>query len=264
MSKFIAFALYDSAGAPYSGASPSFSVYCDASGSPLTPPTINNRGGGVYDFTITDTDVAFLISTGSNPAYLSGTDGDRVQAFALYDSSTGLPSAGHSPAFATYDDHTGSPLTPPAISDFGSGLYGFSPTPGDFAAGVSFEINSGSSVNPKRLSGYAQASGSAPGTPAVGSISPTPDSVIGPSTPITFTLTDTVSIVAALVLAKFPQSGLYEVVHDGSAFSSNYAAGSTRSPISGGWSYSVVRTGGWPSSPTIVPVAVDAGGGENP
>lgn len=160
MARLIAFALYDGANTPLAGASPSFLVYKGGDGVSRTPPTIYDRGGGVYTFTIPTDDVtagvAFLVTTGAVPASFAGTDGGRVQAFALYDNVTLALTPGKAPAFATYVNASGVAKTSPVISDFGAGLYAFAPTVADYKTGVAFEINPGSGVLPARLNGWAQ------------------------------------------------------------------------------------------------------------
>lgn len=159
--KLIAFALYDSTGVPLTTAVPGFAVYSGKDNVSRTPPTIINRGGGVYAFDISAVDdafgVAFLISSGAgaNPAYLAGSNGGELQAFALYNSGAS-PLAGASPTFATYINASGAALTPPAIVDFTSGLYAFVVALADFAIGIAFEISSGAGALPTRFNGFAQ------------------------------------------------------------------------------------------------------------
>lgn len=69
-----------------------------------------------------------------------------------------------------------------------------------------------------------------------------------------------------MVFLDFPTLGFYEVVHDGDAFSLAYpvALGNLRagSP-SAGYTFTVLRSEGWPASPRVVVVAVDNYGNVN-
>lgn len=79
------FWLYDAAGAPLATAVPVFTSYrrrnSDGTYTTLSQPVITNRGGGLYDFVIPDSDltagsvVNFLVDGGSsaNPRRLSGS-----------------------------------------------------------------------------------------------------------------------------------------------------------------------------------------------
>lgn len=180
MSELLAFGLYDSAGTPLTTASPVFTVYKDSGGSPRTPPTIAHLAGAVYRAEIPDADVAagvaFLITSGggAQPPYLAGDVGGSIQAFALYDSASGLPVAGKSPSFAEYLDASGSPLASPGVSDFGSGLYAFVVPHSQYETGVAFDIDCGPGVTPARISGQAQDEGSGSAGPPVLPSTPVP------------------------------------------------------------------------------------------
>lgn len=77
-------------------------------------------------------------------------------------------------------------------------------------------------------------------------------------TAVTFQTTKALGALASQFVLAEHGSGVSEAVWDGSAFTSLYAASSTRTPISGGYAWSIVRTGGWPSSALeVVGVAVD-------
>lgn len=97
--------------------------------------------------------------------------------------------------------------------------------------------------------------------PIVTSISPAPGTALQPQQAVSFNVTSPAgrSFSAMVILAQYPNIGPYEVVHDGVNFSSNYFG--TKSAITNGFSFAgVLRRGGWPSSPTIVPIAVDSAG----
>lgn len=115
---------------------------------------------------------------------------------------------------------------------------------------------------PKALGNVDVISGAEEVTPPV----VTPVSPVGPalstSTPIVFDVTDNGALGRVVVHAAFAELGLEEVVHNGDRFAPFYAASSSRTPIDGGWRYSVVRRAGWPSSPVINVIARDAAGAE--
>lgn len=82
------------------------------------------------------------------------------------------------------------------------------------------------------------------------------------TTAIVVDVTDPSTPSTIIVMAKFT-SGEYEVVHDGSAFTSGYNGSSTRNAISNGYRFSIVRDGvGWLEDPVIVVYARDSEGNE--
>jgi hypothetical protein len=97
--------------------------------------------------------------------------------------------------------------------------------------------------------------------PVVGNVTPAPGTLITRASPLAFDVTDDVALRRVIVCARFVD-GTYEVVHDGDAFAARYVSGSTRVAITSGLRYSIRRSGGWPSSPTIVPFPVDTSGNE--
>jgi len=101
-----------------------------------------------------------------------------------------------------------------------------------------------------------------PGTPPViNNFFPAVGSSIQPETIINFDIVDLDNFARIMIVAAYV-SGRLDVIHDGDAFAPFYA-GSTRTPISGGFTYSFIRSGGWSEDPTITPYAVDSFGTEN-
>jgi len=99
-----------------------------------------------------------------------------------------------------------------------------------------------------------------PAAPVIGSYSPSAAASITRTTALTYHVTDETSLGPVLVWAT-QGSDPVETVHDGSSFVAPYAAGSTRSSISGGYAYSIVRAGGWQRSAlTLSTKAVDGQG----
>jgi len=88
---------------------------------------------------------------------------------------------------------------------------------------------------------------------------------------ISFTVTptapnDLLPMRRVLLLASFPPLNLYEVVHDGDAFSQAYptSLGNVRTANGLGFDFTVLREEGWPASPRFIPVAVDVYGAITP
>lgn len=103
----------------------------------------------------------------------------------------------------------------------------------------------------------------AAGTLTVNVISPTPGSTITTTTPFVVEVTDDSGAFRRVILTvQYERSGVVEVVHDGDGFKGHYASSSSRSLISGGWRYNILRAGGWTSSPTFEVYAIDRQGNE--
>lgn len=95
--------------------------------------------------------------------------------------------------------------------------------------------------------------------PTVALVSPAADSEVTRATPIVVDVTDASTLARVVLAARYP-SGRYDVVHDGDRFADEYR-GSSRTAITGGFRYRLLRTGGWPEAPTVVlPSAVDSVG----
>jgi hypothetical protein len=98
--------------------------------------------------------------------------------------------------------------------------------------------------------------------PVVSNILPANGTPIYATTPLQFDITDTDVFTAVIVMVSFAD-GTYEVVYDSSVFATGYAS-STFSEITDGFRFVLRRRGGWPSSPTLKVIGVDAAGAENP
>lgn len=72
--------------------------------------------------------------------------------FALYGGG-GAPLTGASPTFHAYENFSGAPVTPPSITEIGSGIYGFQPTNLDINNGITYIIDGTSISNPRYSSG---------------------------------------------------------------------------------------------------------------
>lgn len=105
------------------------------------------------------------------------------------------------------------------------------------------------------------AGGASSDPPVISNVTPAPGSQLLKNAPIGADVTDDGDFSRVIVVVEFATLGTKEVVHDGDGFSANYS-GSSRTAIANGWRYSVVRTGGWPASPTLRVFAIDADGQE--
>ena len=93
--------------------------------------------------------------------------------------------------------------------------------------------------------------------PVVDNFSPPPGTPIESDTPISFDVTDDSGIFSKIfVMAIFDALGDWEVIWDGSQFSDRYLS-SGRVGISGGFRYTVERTGGWPADLLVRVCAID-------
>lgn len=84
--------------------------------------------------------------------------------------------------------------------------------------------------------------------PTVFNATPAPGSTVAPGDQLGFDVTDVDSGFRRIITsARYPNKGLWEIIHDGTAFAP-FFVGSTRSAIGDGFRYRCVRTGGWPDT----------------
>jgi hypothetical protein len=98
--------------------------------------------------------------------------------------------------------------------------------------------------------------------PTIGAFDPPQGSTIDENTPVYFEVTDNLGQLGRVFVVAVFDDGVEEVVHDGVNFRGYYQVGCSRVIVTDGWGYTVLRSGGWPSSPTIRVFAVDAEGNE--
>ena len=91
----------------------------------------------------------------------------------------------------------------------------------------------------------------------------TPDSGApqSPTDPIVFDVTDADEALTDLLISLRHDTGIVELVHDGTAFTAFYSAGSTRTPITDGFRFSIVRVGGWTDASVSISAYPFAGTG---
>jgi predicted phage tail protein len=93
--------------------------------------------------------------------------------------------------------------------------------------------------------------------PSISDISPVPGTPIRPTDTVSFNVTDNVDL--RHVEIRVAQRDVVETVFNGTAFVGRYT-GSARVAIAGGHRFTVLRSGGWASSPTFSVDAIDSSG----
>jgi hypothetical protein len=266
----IAFALFDSTGAPLAGAGPSFYRYVNAvTGAPITSPLISDLGGGLYAFDVADADlagggVAYLVDGGASaaPRYSGGGQGNNSVVVLPYFNSDGTPSDTGTVGvgFDRYRAADGSLLTLPTLNNLGPdfGLWSFVPSAADISARACFVVSSDS--NPQYYTGQVELSVGGGFAPTISNATPV-GSPLSRGGPIQFDVTDpdnnAVSVfVSATFLGKNDDERVFSPE---GGFAARYAA-STVTAITGGWRFVLSRAGGWPAPPRIRVEGVDSTG----
>lgn len=98
--------------------------------------------------------------------------------------------------------------------------------------------------------------------PVVHNFVPAVGSYISSSQPISFDVTDDSGKFRRIIVHVAFADGTEEVAHNGESFRGYYSTTSTRVLITNGWRYTVMRSGGWPSTPTFNVFAIDVEGNE--
>lgn len=94
--------------------------------------------------------------------------------------------------------------------------------------------------------------------PVLANISPAASTLIPSDTYVAFQITSSPSLQRTMVFAHYPGAGIQEVVYDGTSFTERYAPLSTRTAISGGFQFTILRTPIWPDSPEISIYAINS------
>ena len=264
------FVAYDENGGPLPGLTDlAFTFYELADGTPvygLDQPTFFEVGEGRYGFVpLASSGWCVIHCPGSIQAYHWFNLADVDEGFILYDME-GVPLEGASiggMSFIQYRNEAGEPIggDPPIISEVGGGLYSFPRT-----IGTRYIISTGATpefVERQVLESTGGGGGGA--TPVVSNVTPAAGSPITAFTAISLDVTVSPgSFRLAELHVEFAGSKVFEVAHDGSDFGPMYRGSSNRrSTISHGYRYTLLRDGGWPSSPTMTPIAIDTTGTEN-
>ncbi len=100
--------------------------------------------------------------------------------------------------------------------------------------------------------------------PVISALDPPAGTDIEPDQVVSFEVTDDVgAFVRIFVVATDLDSGVAEVVHDGDAFNGFFVEQSTRTLISGGIRYEILRRNGWTGTRLeISAFAIDVSGNE--
>lgn len=99
--------------------------------------------------------------------------------------------------------------------------------------------------------------------PEVDLVSPPEDTALTKMQPIVLDVTDNASLGLHGILVEYPDiAGLYEVGFDGVYPVTRGAYLVSRVAITGGFRYTILRRGGWPSRPRLRVFATDGGIGE--
>lgn len=240
------FCLYDSAGDPLTGASPSFLSAFDASTLLALPssPAITEVGNGIYTFEGAAA-LAGLVDGGAtaSPRYAFVRPRDN-NVFVVYDSD-GAPQTGLSPTMTRRVASTGASVAALPIVELATGLYGFAyPDPAEVQVA---DIDTGGDA-PADLCLSIGLSSTTP--PVISGVSPAAGSAISTFTPIVFDVTDAASgeVQLALITVKFAAKRDVWQVYNGTGFNEAFAQGSTVTAIANGLRFSVIPKGGWQDS----------------
>ncbi len=102
--------------------------------------------------------------------------------------------------------------------------------------------------------------------PVVSNWSPAVSSSIGPTTALSFDVTDedgSAGLRRMIVVLSFPSYKVKEIVFDGDGFGPQYTNPSnTQASIAGGYRFTILRDSGWLESPVITPYVLDITGAE--
>lgn len=157
------FAVYDSAGAPVTGAAAGMSALAwDIAGASRTPPSVVELGNGLYQVTPTDADetagTLVLVDTGAGNeprrVAIACFEADRSNQFLGWhlEDSAGDLWTGAAPTFGAWDDAAGTPRTPPTVVTVSAGVYVAVPTSADVEADCAGRIDSPAGAAPPYLS----------------------------------------------------------------------------------------------------------------
>lgn len=233
---------------------------------PSVPPVVE-LGGGAYGVVVPAADIlegvigVFDGGASAEPRYQVRTASVNGlfawhwldQAGALFAGSL----TGHQ--FDAYYDAEGNVQAAPTIEPIVTPwLFAAVPSAADRLEGRALRITGPANADPPFWTGTITKQDSA--NPVAAVVSPPEGSAISSTTPLVIDVTDDLGLRRVIIAARFPD-GTAELVHDGDAFSTRYAS-SGRSTISGGFRYTLRRTGGWFASPTISVFPVDTSGNE--
>lgn len=103
--------------------------------------------------------------------------------------------------------------------------------------------------------------------PPIVSVSPTPGSGITGTTQIVVNMTDDANNFKRILLVVDLPGGIKEVAFEGDGATGTFGpkytnAYNTTTAITNGYSFTLLRDGGWPAGPSVTPYVLDTTGGE--
>lgn len=277
--------LKDASGAPVTTAAASL-VWTDyrnhASGAPRLAPSFAHLGGGVYRAEPSAEDVAagvaFLVTApaGAYPERTAGAVFASSAPFAtvLLETAAGALWAGAAPAgFDLWTLYDGTTPAGPAITTLTAYLFAVKPTAPHAAIGVHYAVTVPSGAVASGANGTLQSTAGADATvPVISAFTPADGTVITPTTPAGFTITDAGGNLESgrfVVSAYYPSLQRWEVVYHGAisarpaGFGPQYTG--TITEVTPGTQYvfaNIVRSGGWPARVEFVVRIADKAGNE--
>lgn len=98
--------------------------------------------------------------------------------------------------------------------------------------------------------------------PTIEDISPSLGSQLQKMQSIAFSVIDNLGSFSRIIVAVKYATGVQELAHDGDAFVGHYVTTSFRAQVTGGFRYTILRAGGWPSAPTPRIFPIDESGND--
>jgi hypothetical protein len=94
--------------------------------------------------------------------------------------------------------------------------------------------------------------------PVIANVSPVASTTIPATQVLSYEVTSTPSLVRTMLFARFPGMNLEEVVYDGTNFTERYAGRSSRTAITNGFRFNVLRDPIWPDSPELTAYQINS------
>lgn len=159
MSSPITWAVYDNAGLPLAGLTPTFDAYCTKAGVARAQPVITDMTGGQYGFLPTDADEAagtlYLVNNGvtGNPMRVSGSVTTLAAPFAVWhlEDANGDLWTGAAPTVSNVDGYAslnGARGAPPVVAAQ-TYLFSLTPSLADLLVGVAMRADSPATAYPE-------------------------------------------------------------------------------------------------------------------
>jgi len=94
--------------------------------------------------------------------------------------------------------------------------------------------------------------------PVIANVAPTASTTIPSNQVLSYEVTSSPSLQRTMLFVRFPGLQIEEVVYDGSAFTEKYAGRSSRTAITGGFRFNILRDPVWPDSPQIATYQINS------